>query len=65
MSRRDFGEIDLRRMLENAERVRRDHVLGRFVVEARHKRRLWAVIVEPDVERTCVIVITAYPTEVE
>jgi hypothetical protein len=65
MARRDFNELDLRRMLEHAERVRRDHVEGRFVVEARHKRQSWVVIVEPDVERTCVLVVTAYPAEVQ
>ena len=65
MARRNFNEVDLRRMLEHAERVRRDHVAGRFVIEARHKRRSWAVIVEPDVERACILVITAYPVEVE
>lgn len=26
----------------------------------RHRRRTWAVIVEPDVERTCVLAVTAY-----
>jgi hypothetical protein len=65
MSRRDFNELDLRTMMEHAERVRRDHVEGRYVIETRHKRRSWAVIVEPDVERTCVLVITAYALEVE
>jgi hypothetical protein len=65
MARRDFTEVDLRRMLQHAERVRRDHVAGRFVVEAHHKRRPWAVIVEPDLERTCILVITAYPVKVE
>ena len=52
-------------MMEHAERVRRDHVEGRYVLETRHKRRSWAVIVEPDVERTCVLVTTAYALEVE
>lgn len=65
MERRDFNEVELRRMLEHGERVRRDHVEGRFAVHARHRRRPWVVIVEPDVERTCVLVVTAYPEEVE
>jgi len=51
-------------MFENAERVRRDHVLGRFVAEASAAGGL-CVIIEPYVERTCDIVMTAYPTEVE
>jgi len=65
MARRDFNEVDLRAMIEHADRVRRDHVEGRYILETRHKRRPWAVIVEPDVERTCVLCVTAYPVEVE
>ena len=53
--------VELRAMLQRAERIRRDHVEGRFIVEARYRRRAWHIIVEPDHERMCILVITAYP----
>ena len=65
MVRRDFTEVDLRRMVAHAQTVRRDHVEGRFVIDARHKRRPWVIVVEPDLERTCILVVTAYPVNVE
>ncbi|HSN88030.1 MAG TPA: hypothetical protein VL025_14830 [Thermoanaerobaculia bacterium] len=58
---RDFTEVDLRRMLEHATRLRQDVVDGRWVVETRHERLSWEVIVEPDEEIRLLIVITAYP----
>jgi hypothetical protein len=61
MEDRDFTEVDLRRMLEHAARLRVDTVDGRWVVETWHARRLWEVIVEPDEEIHLLIVITAYP----
>jgi len=63
MVRRDFTEVDLRRMLEHAARVRRSDEPGRHIVVTRHRRQAWHVVVEPDIERTCVIVVTAYPIE--
>jgi hypothetical protein len=65
MGRRDFDELDVRKMFEHAERVERDHVEGRYAVVSRHRRRPWLVIVEPSVERECIVVVTAYPMEVE
>jgi len=58
---RGFTEIDLRHMLEHAEGLRRDVVLGRWVVVARHRRRPWEVIIEPDFEAHFLVVVTAYP----
>ena len=52
MEDRDFTEIDLRTMLE-----------GRWVIETRHRRRRWEVIVEPDPTVQRVVVVTAYPVE--
>jgi hypothetical protein len=63
MARREFNEVDLRAMLEHARVVRPDHVDGRFVVEALHRRRPWIVIVEPEEERACILVVTAYPVQ--
>jgi hypothetical protein len=58
---RDFNELDLRRMLDQARTLRADVVEGRWVIEARHQRRVWEIIVEPDELEQCLVVVTAYP----
>lgn len=63
MADRDFGELDVRRMLSIAADLRRDIVPGRWVIETRHGRKPWEVIVEPDADAQLLIVITAYPVE--
>jgi len=65
MQDRAFNEVDLRRMLEYATGYRVDILEGRFVIEARHARLPWEVIVEPDEVRKLLVVITAYPVERE
>lgn len=61
MTDRDFNEIDLRAMLEKAHGYRPDVVEGRWVIETRHRRRRWEVIVEPDSAAQLLVVMTAYP----
>jgi hypothetical protein len=58
---RRFTEVDLRRMLERATGHRADVVEGRWVIDTRHARRVWEVIVEPDSDRRLLVVVTAYP----
>ncbi|MCK4416596.1 MAG: DUF4258 domain-containing protein [Candidatus Latescibacteria bacterium] len=58
---RNFNEIDLREMLENAKGYYRDIVKGRWVMETKHRRRPWEIIVEPDPEEQLLVIITAYP----
>ncbi len=48
MTDRGFNEVDLRSMLEKAKGYRQNVVAGRWVIDARHRRRRWEVIVEPD-----------------
>ena len=60
---RGFSEVELRAMLEGASKWRRDVAPDRWVIETRHKKRPWEVIVEPDVELELLVVITAYPVE--
>ena len=60
---RRFTEVDLRRMLQVATRLRRDVVKGRWVVVTRHRRTRWEVIVEPDAEAIILVVVTAYQAE--
>jgi hypothetical protein len=58
---RRFTELELRAMLEGAEGYRTDVVEGRFVIDARHRRKRWEVIVEPDPVVKRLVVVTAYP----
>jgi len=63
MADRDFNEIEVRRMLSVAAGWRPDAVPGRWIVETRHRRGPWEVIVEPDADAQLLVVITAYPVE--
>ena len=63
MEDRRFTEVDLRRMLELATGYRRDAVAGRWIIQTRHNRRNWEVIVEPLTSEQLVLVVTAYPLE--
>ena len=63
MEDRDFTEIDLREMLEQAQGYGPDVVVGRWVIATRHRRRRWEVIVEPDADTRLLVVVTAYPVE--
>jgi hypothetical protein len=58
---RRFTENDFRRILERGSRYREDVVEGRWVIEARHRRTAWEVILEPDSQRRLLVVVTAYP----
>jgi len=50
-------------MLEHAKGHRPDIVEGRWVIDVRHKRSAWEVIVEPDTKVQLLVVVTAYPVE--
>jgi hypothetical protein len=63
MVNRRFTEVDLRRMLEVAQRYRKDVIENRWVVMTHHRRRPWEIVVEPDWEAQLLIVVTAYPRE--
>jgi len=58
---REFTEVDLRQMLEDASSVRPDVQEARWVVTSRHGGRPWEIIVEPDESDHVLVVITAYP----
>ena len=60
MASRDFTEIEVRDMLSKASGFRRDVVPGRWIIETRHKRKPWEVIVEPDADAQVLVVVTAY-----
>lgn len=60
MQLRDVTEIDLRTMLARAINYHADEVEGRWVIETKHRRRRWAVIVEPDFDSQLLVLVTAY-----
>jgi hypothetical protein len=63
MADRDFSEVELRRMLSDASRLRPDIVPDRWIVETGQGRARWEVIVEPDPDAQLLVVLTAYPIE--
>lgn len=65
MADRDFTEVDLRLMLENASGWEAGVVEGRWTIKTKHQRHPWKIVVEPDRDRQLLVVVTAYPvTEV-
>lgn len=61
MEDRGFTEVELREMMQEAEGYREDIVEGRWIIETRHKRKRWEVIIEPDHAVELLVVVTAYP----
>ena len=61
MEDRQFNEVDLRAMLERARTYRRDVVENRWLIQTRHKKHDWEIIVEPDDVYKLLVVVTAYP----
>ena len=58
---RVVNETDLRMMLEGAYSIRPAPLEGRFRIETRYQSQAWAIIVEPDMLATRVVVVTAFP----
>jgi len=58
---RQFNEVDLREMLEQATVFRPNHEQGRWAIETRHRGNDWVVIVEPLHDETVLLAVTAYP----
>lgn len=58
--KRDFTEMDLRRMMEHTRNFREDRKDGRFIIDTRFRQKAWAVIVEPLHDEVKLEVITAY-----
>jgi len=48
-------------MLERAKGFRQDLVEDRWVLETRHRRQEWEIIVEPDPAAQVLVVVTAFP----
>jgi len=61
MADRDFSEVDLRVMVERATALLPARTEGRWAIRTKHRGRAWKVIVEPDLDRQRLVVVTAYP----
>ena len=57
---RNFTEVDLRGMLERADRIVAGVVEGRHVVSALHRGKVWEIVLEPDDDSRVVVIVTAY-----
>ena len=60
MAQRGITELDVRSMLERPSGYEPSVVEGRFMIHALNRQHPWIVIVEPDVEATLLVVVTAY-----
>jgi hypothetical protein len=60
MEQRGVTEVELRAMLDRATGFEPNVVEGRFMIHARHSRRPWIVIVEPDDDFNLLVVVTVY-----
>jgi hypothetical protein len=60
---RRFTEIDLRRMLSDAQNARPDAAPGMWVGDTSLRRHPWKVVVEPEPHARVLVVATAYPVD--
>jgi hypothetical protein len=60
LQERNLSEIELRRLLYHARSYRASWVEGRWRIEGRHGGRRWVVVVEPDLERELLVVVTLF-----
>lgn len=64
MEERNFTEVDLRSMLDDATQLVPARRPGRWIVHTRHAGQSWNVVVEPDLDDKILMIVTAYPKEV-
>ena len=60
MEQRGVTEVDVRAMLERATAFEPSVIEGRFMIPVTHRNRQWMVIVEPDIDASLLVVVTAY-----
>jgi hypothetical protein len=60
MVQRRFTEVELRDMMERALGVEPSREYGRWVLSVRRGGKSWEVVVEPDLDKGVVKVLTAY-----
>ena len=59
------GELEPGATVRKFRTVRREGARGRWVVETRFRRQPWSVIVEPDRSLELLVIVTAFPGQVE
>ena len=64
MEERGTDQLGLRWMLHHCSRWRRSRTAGRFIVEATYRGTAWEIVLDPDYDRQCIVVVTMYTTEV-
>jgi hypothetical protein len=60
MEQRGVTEVDVRAMLERATALQPSVVEGRFMIHVARNNTPWIVIVEPDIDVSLLVVVTAY-----
>lgn len=60
MKERSFSQEDVRSMLQCSLVLRPSVAVDRFVVECRLRRERWELVLEPDYDRSRLVVVTAY-----
>ena len=65
MEERGFSEIELRTMLDSASKLTPARHPGRWLIHTRHVGHPWVVVVEPDLDDKILMIVTAYPEEVQ
>lgn len=65
MEERGFSEIELRTMLDSASKLTPARHPDRWLIHTRHAGHPWIVVVEPDFDDKILMIVTAYPEEVQ
>jgi len=60
LEERDLTELEVRAMLQRANRYEPDSIDWRFQIRVRYQRRPWIVIVEPNEMLKRLVIVTAY-----
>jgi hypothetical protein len=63
MVERGANPLALRWMLLHCTACRRSRERGRFVAQANYRGVAWEIVLEPDYDRECVVVVTMYTPE--
>lgn len=60
MEERGADPLSLRWMLHHCTAYRRSREPGRFVAHATYRGDKWEIVLEPDYDRECIVVVTMY-----
>ena len=60
LEKRDLTELEVRAMLQRANRYEPDPIEWRYRIPVRHRRQRWIVVVEPNERLKMLVVVTVY-----